>query len=183
MTWLDMKIISRYDYLGVFDVDEVIVPRNVSSWGAMMAEVTKTSGFPVSWIFRNTYFFDEDPGLASDEELLAANIPEYHHMLRHIYRSALYTEQNYKSFMNPRRVLNIRSHEPIRCGGNCTSFTVDPSLAHLHHYRGDCVPRLREVCQEDYKDNTVRDTSLWVVKDLVLQRVDDALNKLGYFSK
>ena len=178
-----MKIISRYEYLGVFDVDEVIVPRNASSWKDMMAMVTKTSGSPVSWIFRNTYFFDEDPGLESDEELRAENIPAYHHMLRHIYRSVLYTELNYKSFMNPRRVLNIRSHEPIRCDGNCTSFTVDPSLAHLQHYRGDCVPRLADVCQEDFKDNTVRDTSLWVVKDRIQQRVEVTLDKLGYFAK
>ena len=86
----------RYDYIGVFDIDEVIVPRNASSWEAMMAEVTKTTGPLDNWRFRNTYFFDEDPSLASDDGLLSENIPEYLHMLRHIYRSVLYTELNYK---------------------------------------------------------------------------------------
>ena len=33
----------RYEYIGVFDIDEVIVPRNASTWEAMMAEVIKTS--------------------------------------------------------------------------------------------------------------------------------------------
>ena len=86
----------RYEYIGVFDIDEVIVPRNATSWEGMMTEVTKTSRRPDNWIFRNTYFFDEDPSLASDVGLLSENIPEYLHMLRHIYRSALYTELNYK---------------------------------------------------------------------------------------
>ena len=165
----------------MFDIDEVIVPRNASTWEAMMAEVIKTSSGTDYWIFRNTYFFDEDPSLASDAGLLSANIPEYLHMFRHIYRSALYTEVNYKSFLDPQRVLYIRSHEPIRCAGHCTSYTVEPSVGHLQHYRRDCVSRLRSVCQEQYKDKTVRDTSLWQVKDLVLQRVGETLNKLGYF--
>ena len=50
----------------MFDIDEVIVPRNTTSWSAMMAEVTKTSGNPVSWVFRNTYFFDEDQHLVRE---------------------------------------------------------------------------------------------------------------------
>ena len=50
----------------MFDIDEVIVPRNATSWEAMMAEVTKTSGRPDNWIFRNTYFFDQDPHLVRE---------------------------------------------------------------------------------------------------------------------
>ena len=50
----------------MLDIDEVIVPRNVTSWQAMMAEVTKTSGSPASWLFRNTYFFDQDPNLVRE---------------------------------------------------------------------------------------------------------------------
>ena len=78
-------------------------------------------------------------------------------------------------------MLYIRSHEPIKCGGNCTALTVDPSVGHLQHYRRDCVPRLMSVCQGQYKENTVRDVSLWSVKDVVMQRVEDTLDKLGYF--
>ena len=171
----------RYEYIGVFDIDEVIVPRNGPTFQAMMAEVTKTTGSLDYWMFRNTYFFHDDPSIASDEDLQSENIPEYHHMLRHIYRSALYTELNFKSFMNPLKVLHIRSHEPIKCDGKCISHTVDPRVGHLHHYREDCVPRLMSVCQKAYKDNTVRDTSLWLVKDTVLHRVEETLDKLGYF--
>ena len=50
----------------MFDIDEVIVPRNSTSWTTMMAEVTRTSGSPANWIFRNTYFFDEDPKLVRE---------------------------------------------------------------------------------------------------------------------
>ena len=164
----------------MFDIDEVIVPRVKASWRGMMADVTKRSGKPVSWIFRNTYFFDDDPSLGTDEDLRLENIPEYLHMLRHIYRSAQNTEENHKSFMDPEKVLTLRSHEPIRCFQNCTSYTVEPTVGQLHHYRADCVPRLRSVCQEEYKDKTVRDTSLWAVKETVMRRVEDTLNKLGY---
>ena len=166
----------------MFDIDEVIVPRNGPTFQAMMAEVTKTTGSLDYWMFRNTYFFHDDPSIASDEDLQSENIPEHHHMMRHIYRSALHTEGNYKSVVNPQKVLKINSHCPTRCdGGNCTSSTVNPRLGHLQHYRKDCAPKLMSVCQKQYKDKTVRDTSLWLVKDTVLHRVEETLNKLGYF--
>ena len=58
----------------VLDISQVIVPRNTTSWQAMMAEVTKTSGSPVSWVFRNTYFFDEDPNLLREEFIQFASL-------------------------------------------------------------------------------------------------------------
>ena len=104
----------------------------------------------------------------SDEDLLSENIPEYLHMLRHIYRSALYTELNYKSFMNPQKVLNIRSHEPIRCDGNCTSYTVDSSVGHLHHYRQGgtllLVEILETLCSHWSRSSRRRDTVLSLVE-------------------
>ena len=171
----------RYEYIGVFDIDEVIVPRNGPTFQAMMAEVTKTTGSLDHWMFRNTYFFHDDPSNASDEDLLSENIPEHYHMLRHIYRSALHTKGSHKSVLNPQKVLKIRSHSARKCDGKCTSYKVDPSVGQLQHYRQDCTQKLMSVCQEEYRDNTVRDTSLWVIKDTVLQRVEETLNKLGYF--
>ena len=53
-------------------------------------------------------------------------------------------------------------------------YPVDPGLAHLQHYRRDC--------DDSFKRHIVKDTSIWRVKDIVISRAKDALQKLGFFS-
>ena len=55
---------SRYEYLALLDIDEVIMPIEHSNWADMMEEVVKASlkvknETRASWNFRNVYFMDE----------------------------------------------------------------------------------------------------------------------------
>ena len=93
----------------------------------------------------------------------------------------------------------------------CRFRAVDRTVAHLQHYKHNCAPALESVCQaggdgrklkkinifflhlsyyqililplgqEQYKNQRVKDTSLFRNKDLVIKRVKETLADLGYF--
>merc|ERR1711994_1206254 len=139
-----------------------------------------------SYNFRNVYFMDEmlTAHLNSDDAINISDVPEYMHMLQHVYRSANYTKpgQYVKCFHNPQKALILHNHFPLGClGGVCTSHPVDIGLGHLQHYRSDCVNTLKKSCANDFKSNSVKDTTIWKVKDEVMQRTNEALQKMGLF--
>lgn len=175
----------RYEYIALLDIDEVILPKQHSDWFGMMEEIIVKSmeirnETRASYNFRNVYFLDE---------MLTANggkikeIPPYLHMMQHIYRSANYTKpgQYVKCFHNPEKALILHNHFPLGCLGACTSYPVDTTLAHMQHYRADCVSALKSSCQRDYKNASVRDTTMWKWKTQVITRTTGALSKLGFF--
>merc|ERR1712013_288220 len=74
--------------------------------------------------------------------------------MQNVYRSANYTKpgQYVKCFHNPEKALILHNHFPLGClGGVCTSYPVNTSLAHLQHYRQDCVNTLKKSCKEQFK--------------------------------
>lgn len=163
------------------------MPLKHNTWSQMMDEVISMSlkvknETRASWNFRNVYFMDEM--LDAHEHQHFKDIPEYLHMMQHVYRSANYTKpgQYVKCFHNPEKALILHNHFPLGClGGVCTSYPVDTSLAHLQHYRQDCVNTLKKSCAKDFKSTSVKDTSIWKVKDVVINRTNEALQKLGFF--
>jgi len=165
----------------------VIMPLKHENWADMMDEVVKGSlkiknETRASWNFRNVYFMDEM--LDAHEHQHFKDIPEYLHMMQHVYRSANYTKpgQYVKCFHNPEKALILHNHFPLGClGGVCTSFPVDTGLAHLQHYRQDCVNTLKKSCANDFKNNSVKDTSIWKVKETVISRTNEALQRMGFF--
>jgi len=177
----------RYEYIALLDIDEVIMPLKHTNWEDMMKEAVQSSlkvknETRASWNFRNVYFMDEM--LDAHEHQHFKDIPEYLHMMQHVYRSANYTKpgQYVKCFHNPEKALILHNHFPLGClGGVCTSYPVDTGLAHLQHYRRDCVNTLKKSCANDFKSNSVKDTSIWKVKDIVISRTNEALQKLGFF--
>ena len=70
-----MKTYHRYEYIAVYDTDEVIVPRGHTNWTGLMADLT-LRGRPDSWFFRNVYFFQDSLGLARAEDVEAADVPK-----------------------------------------------------------------------------------------------------------
>ena len=160
------------------------------NWSELMAKVEEVSlkvknQTRASYNFRNIYFFDEflqshlKQSNGSDLEL--DDIPEHMHMLRHVYRSANYTKpgQYVKCFHNPEKALILHNHFPLGClSGACTSFSVNTSMAHLQHYRGDCVKALKKSC-DSFKNESVLDTSIWKYKDKLMDRVNSALVNIG----
>ena len=57
---------------------------------------------------------------------------------------------------------------------------VDQGVAHLQHYKLSCSPRLATVCQKEYKNQRIKDTSIFSTKDIVMKRTEATLQDLGY---
>ena len=134
-----------------------------------------------SWNFRNVYFMDEMLDIHEPDHF--HDIPDYLHMMQHVYRSANYTKpgQYVKCFHNPEKALILHNHFPLGClGGVCTSYPVNTSLGHLQHYRQDCVNTLKKSCKNDFKSASVRDTTIWRWKDDIVQKTSEALSKMGF---
>jgi len=177
----------RYEYVALLDIDEVIMPLKHTNWADMMEDAIKASlkvknESRASYNFRNVYFMDDM--LETNEHGHFKDIPPYLHMLQHVYRSVNYTKpgQYVKCFHNPEKALILHNHFPLGClGGVCTSYPVDIELAHLQHYRSDCVSTLKKSCQDSYKKNSIKDTTIWRWKDQLISKTTSALLKMGFF--
>jgi hypothetical protein len=167
------------------DTDEVILPKNVQTWGELIDVVVPKSlavanYTRASYNFRNVYFWDD----AEHSHRWEANIPRHMHMLQHVYRSYNYTKPNQyvKCFHNVQKILTLHNHFPLAClGGGCTSYPVEPETAHLQHYRADCVSTLKKSCDSEYKQHLVKDTIIWRYKEDLIPRVTKVLKSLGFF--
>ena len=171
----------RYEYITLLDTDEVIVPTNHSNWSDLMKDLVRTTGNKTSWAFRNVYFFDDF--LEKNEGGHIPDIPPYLHMMQHVYRSDRHTPPGHyiKAFHDPQKVLTLHNHFPFSCLGGCRHHSVDTSLGQLQHYRPSCVSEIkRKICEERYRRDSVRDTSLWSVRDTVVQRANNVLQTLGF---
>ena len=49
----------KYQYIALLDVDEVIIPKNVSSWGELITSLKKNKSVRSSHCFQNIYFLDD----------------------------------------------------------------------------------------------------------------------------
>lgn len=180
-----------YEYLVLLDIDEVIMPLIHDNWSDLMKEVQRLSLAErnytrASYNVRNVYFLDDlgvgEPQMKHTEH--EVGIPRYLHMLQHVYRSQNYTKpgQYVKCFHNTERVVSLHNHFPLSCFGTCTTYSINTSLAHLQHYRKDCVGPLKNSCKTDFRIYTIRDTTIFKFKNELIARTTDVLNKLGFFS-
>uniref|UniRef100_A0A0A9YC52 Glycosyltransferase family 92 protein n=2 Tax=Lygus hesperus TaxID=30085 RepID=A0A0A9YC52_LYGHE len=173
-----------YEYIALLDIDEVIMPVKTSSWRELMDTVLVKARqikneTRASYNVRNVYFLDDlihSHGWFKD-------IPQYMHMLQHVYRSKNYTKPNMyvKCFHNPERALILHNHFPLAClGSTCTTYPIETNDAQLQHYRADCVKTLKKSCTE-FRQNSILDTTIWKFKDALVSRTTEALLSLGYF--
>lgn len=164
-----------------------------------------------SYNVRNVYFFDDLAGplgttssSSSDEnsegepneraeadqqhagraDQLERGFPHYLHMMQHVYRSKNYTKpgQYVKCFHNTDRVVSLHNHFPMNCFGQCTTYSIPVHLAHLQHYRKDCVGPLKQSCKNDFRVFTTRDTTIWKYKQQMIRRTTRVLSQLGLIS-
>lgn len=183
-----------YKYLALLDIDEVIMPLKYENWSSLMDEVEQISfkarnQTKASYNVRNAYFLDDLTKLGSEgkessnKESMEAGVPAYMHMLSHVVRSRNYTKpgQYVKCFHSTERVVSLHNHFPLNCFGTCTSYSINTTLAHLQHYRKDCVGPLHNACNKDFRVHTVRDTTIWRYKEPLINRVTQALYNLGFF--
>lgn len=176
---------NLYEYLVLVDTDEVIMPLEHRDWPSLMLTVRKLANAIesevkkpyASYNVRNVYFFgsSQDRGKFDD-------IPAYMHMLQHVYRSVNYTKPGHyiKSFHRTDRVIALHNHFPLECLGGCRSYSIDPSVAHLQHYRADCIKSLAKECDRVYKKESVLDDNIWRYKEELTLRVTRTLVELGF---
>lgn len=200
-----------FKYLALLDIDEIIMPLGEeTSWSSLMKNVETLSlrqqnYSRASYNFRNVYFFDDlskqqknkiklkttpsyrttDEYLSRDQDINDEPVPSYLHMMQHVYRSKNYTkpDQYVKCFHNVERVVSLHNHFPLNCFGQCTTFSIPTSLAHLQHYRKDCVGPLRQSCKSEFRKYTQRDTTIWKYKKEVIKRATKALVDLNLIAQ
>ena len=122
----------------------------------MITEIEKR-GRKQSYGFQNFYYLDD---MLTPEEY-NPDIPEYHHMMQHVYRNKvslgkifristmqrpvsllikLFKGQE-KSIHNTQQVIALHTHVAYRCFGldkRCSRKVVDTTVASWHHYRSSC---------------------------------------------
>lgn len=177
------KHMNEYKYVVLLDTDEVIIPQK-GKWKDLLEVLTNndlvdTNKNSTSSCFyaRNAYFLD--PFVSN--ETPPHEIPEYMHILRHVYRTQNFTKPKYfvKSFHSTQRVLTLHNHFPLHClNGACYTTEIPTDLGYLHHYREDCVSELKTTC-EKWKKSTVRDDGVWRFKAELIRNVEKTLRELG----
>ena len=140
----------------MLDYDDLIMPKHYSNWSDMITAIEKR-GRKQSYGFQNFYYLDD---MLTPEEY-NPDIPEYHHMMQHVYRNkvslgkiiristiqrpvSLLTklfEGQEKSIHNIQQVMALHTHVAYRCFGldkRCSRKVVDTTVASWHHYRSSC---------------------------------------------
>ncbi|XP_068224432.1 uncharacterized protein [Palaemon carinicauda] len=179
------KNMYKYKYISLLDIDEVIMPRNSSSWRELLEIVkrkdTAENKHRSSYVARNVYFMDD---MRQPQEPDVTDVPGYMHMLQNIYRSGNYTKPGayVKCFHDTERVLTLHNHFPFSCiGPQCTAYSMSTDDAHLQHYRSDCVGELKKVCGVRYKSHPTKDPSILKYKKALISRVSETLKHLAFF--
>ncbi|UYV64538.1 hypothetical protein LAZ67_3001139 [Cordylochernes scorpioides] len=179
--------LNAYRYVVLLDIDEVIMPVRHNSWHELIQEVHRQAGNTSrsSYNVRNVYFLDDlQDGEEMRHQAHEQGIPYYLHMLQHVYRSKNFTTPGsfVKCFHNTDSVVSLHNHFPLDCLGACTTFPIDTTLAQLQHYRKDCPRSIKDICKNDYRKFTVRDTTIWRYKSELVHRTTQVLQNLGFFS-
>ncbi|XP_059469042.1 uncharacterized protein LOC132192872 [Neocloeon triangulifer] len=170
-----------YNYVIIFDIDEIILPLSVDSW----ADLIYQKGIPqaraegkrevAAFLARNVFFMDDKPEPATD-------IPAHMHMLSHVRRNSQHDGHNmtgnisFKTFQSTERVLSAHTHYPIECLGGvaCEIFTFNLEDAHLQQY---CIgKKLKRACNTTDTFLTM-DTSIWRFKDRLISATEDVLRE------
>ncbi|RWS21898.1 Glycosyltransferase-like protein, partial [Leptotrombidium deliense] len=182
--------INSYNYLALLDIDEVIMPLKHQNWSHLMEQVVNVTSLyteraVASFCARNVYFFDSFSNKTNETNSIGreAGIPRHLHMLQHVFRSDKYTDtiSYVKCFHDTSQIISIHNHFPIKCvSKKCIANLMNNEMVHLQHYRKDCVGELANVCDKQYRDKFVRDTSIWRYKDSIIMRSAKVFKEIGF---
>ena len=175
-----------YDYIALLDIDEVILPIAQGNWSVLMEQLHKLDNEgqkknTASYVFRNVYFLTDFLEAHRKSGTMAPglnDIPDYMHMLQHVYRSTNHSNpmQYVKCFQNPKEVAIVHNHHPLVClGGNCLNYPVDPLVAHLQHYKTHAPSYAKQ-----YANANVIDTTLWNYKEPLIKATKQVMYDLGF---
>lgn len=171
----------KYDYIGVFDTDEVIMPLgNVTKWSDLIELAYRVPDYEretwkcdewASFCFRNVYFpsYPERPKVYK-------KLPGFYYMLQHVERVAEHCDRYaaVKCLHSTRYVIGLHNHFPLfrAENGECEAKSVPIKYAQLQHYREpDNKTRLID---------PIIDDSIWRYQPLLQQRVYAQYERLGF---
>lgn len=170
--------VDSHRFVVNLDLDEAIVPMEHDSWKELLDyAITKDPRLlqSASFAAQNVYFFDSFP-----EDL---SVPRHFHMLRHLHRSANFTPPGFaqKSFFAADLVLSVTNHYALKslCPGTRTIGAIGKNLAHLHHYRDSCPPKMEKECEDNYMKFWVKDTVISRFKENLMRNVNHKIKELN----
>ena len=179
------KNVNKYKFVTSLDIDEFIMPTRFEdkTWQKLLTRViikglkTKLGKFPGynGYEVSNVYFNLDS--IHKDE--IQSEVPSNFHFLQHITRAKDFvsTGAGAKSFMKTDNVIVIHNHRPMQCvGGWCNNNKVPHDDARLQHYRKGCGQSISAEKCNQFRNNTVRDVSLWRFKDELIKNVYKTLN-------
>ncbi|KAL7642109.1 UNVERIFIED_CONTAM: hypothetical protein RMT77_007983 [Armadillidium vulgare] len=174
---------DSFDYLGVFDSDEVLIMNHKKSVQELLKSLNsmKVGKKPGTYLFQWKNFYQNlKPGPS------AVNIPEEFYNLRHNKRTKLdakeapVLESNGKSFHDTRQILWISCHEPLKYLYN-SQKDITPNLqrvkrkyAYMGHFSIHTC-RKETLCSEE---DTEEELFLIKYKDIIMKNVKKVKSKL-----
>ena len=167
------QVKNLYDFVAIFDPDEVIMPvmDEDRTWEDMFTRLDSSFFSSDAFAVENTYFPHQN--LKPFE-----NIPTHNYMLQHVQRSVklLKKGDGEKSFFNTERVLVVHNHYALKClyGINnfyCRNPKVSLNISHVNHYRNEVESKFNV---------TVLDTSIWKYKDSLIAKVQESLTEIQF---
>ncbi|XP_030374799.1 uncharacterized protein LOC115624281 [Scaptodrosophila lebanonensis] len=172
----------RFDYIGVFDIDEVIMPLgNVTNWTDLVTlarTVPDYLGYTsescqdwVSFCFRNVYY----PRYA-DQPKYFRQLPSFFYMLQHVKRTALHCNRfdAAKCLHSTRYAVGLHNHFAIHWTNeaSCAAKSVPIEYAQMQHYR--------EPDNKTWLLDPVVDDNIWRFQPQLQDRTLAKYKKLGF---
>ncbi|XP_059930868.1 uncharacterized protein LOC132474287 [Gadus macrocephalus] len=167
----------RSHYLGLHDMDELILPQAVDSWTELLPQLELKHGPGRSYVFQNHVFptsISGTPSAPSSETRPTARWQEVEgvNILDHLYHEPpdTVTWSNHKIIVDPRAVVQPTVHGLL----NPTHITVavPPSVARMYHTRAAAKAGLRRI-------NLTFDGRLLDYRDRLVRVVDEVLERTG----
>lgn len=180
-----LRHLATHRYVGVWDMDEFIVPVKAASLPDMLdaaqARAAEQGLQPASYLARCSYYFDDQAEKASPD------LPEYLHMMRHVTRTVKITPPRVftKAVHDTSLALGLHAHFALLTLHGRTDLDRDlyhfypTTEAHLAHYRAICQGEDQHECQESYRRYLTRDTAMWRHRPAVTTKTKAVLQTLG----
>lgn len=180
--------LHNYEYLGIFDLDEVIMPLgDLYNWRQLMNLIkskindTKRLDEIATYAFRNVYYLNEFYTEEMEPErrgVFNPETPKELYMLRHTIRFTQPLQMGLatKCFHTTDRALALHNHYAFACLGWCHIYDTEQGDGQMNHYR----PNKYEV----KLDQPIReDDNLNKWKAELIERSLKVMRKLGLIKR
>jgi hypothetical protein len=172
-------------FVVMLDIDEAIIPILHNNWKEMIDYIITYDSNSLreytSFAAQNVYFFGSFSKHIEPKSL--AGIPSHMFMLRHIYRSANFSQPGFavKSFVSTDTTLAVFNHYGLfPLYNNMSRYSlISKSLAQLNHYRDNCPNTMFIQCKDNFAKYWKKDLHIWKYKNQLIRRVGKVRQIIG----